>query len=187
MIHGILWVLQETFFERLPAREGPPSTLFNNSKSLASSSQELRPDIPGNTKQPESEMKREPQNSSIPASRFQSGSDLLNHTGGTYSHGGMFDFSRFPISELDLGKFPDSVELQSWQVNFKTAVCANSVLPQVTVQRIKEAEIAKPIDDLMTSQSITGRRDFPDYEMLDAKIASAWKKIITSVHFRRRV
>ena len=28
----------------------------------------------------------------------------------------------------------------------------------------------------MTSQSITGRRDFSDYEMLDAKIASALKK-----------
>ena len=36
-------------FERVPAR------LFNNSKNLASSSQELRPDIAGNTKRPESE------------------------------------------------------------------------------------------------------------------------------------
>ena len=31
-------------FERLPTREGRTSTLFNNSKNLASSSQELRPD-----------------------------------------------------------------------------------------------------------------------------------------------
>ena len=29
-------------------------------------------------------------------------------------------------------------------------------------QWIKEAETAKSIDDLMTSQSITGRRDFPE-------------------------
>ena len=70
-------------FERLPAREGRPSTLFNNSKNLASSSQELRPDIPGNTKQLESEMRQEPQNSSILVPRFQSGGGLLNHTGGT--------------------------------------------------------------------------------------------------------
>ena len=35
---------------------------------------------------------------------------------------------------------------------------------------IKEVEIAKPIDELMTSQSITGRTDFPDYDVLDAMI-----------------
>ena len=39
-------------------------------------------------------------------------------------------------------------------------------------QKRKEVEIAKSIEDLMTSQSITGRRDFSDYEMLDVKIAS---------------
>ena len=109
-------------FERLPAREGQTSTLFNNSKNLASSSQEMRPDTTGNTKRPESEMRREPQNSSILVPRFQSGGGLLNHTGGTYSHDGMIDYPRFPISELHLGKFPDSMEFQSWKVNFKTEV-----------------------------------------------------------------
>ena len=52
---------------------------------------------------------------------------------------------------------------------------------------IKEIEMAKSIDDLMTSQSITGRREFTGYEVLHAKIASALKKILTSVHFRRRL
>ena len=107
-------------FERLPAREGRTSSLFDNSKNLASSSHGLRPDIPGNTKRPEREMKREPQDSLIPVPRFQSVGGFLNHTGGTYSHGGMIDLPRFPISELHLGEFPDSVELQSWEVNFKT-------------------------------------------------------------------
>ena len=50
----------------------------------------------------------------------------------------------------------------------------------------KKSKIAKSIDDLVTSQSITGRRDFTDYEILDVKIASALKQILTSVHFRRR-
>ena len=49
-IHRMLWVLQETFFESLLAREGPPSVLFENSRNLASYSQELRPDTAGNTK-----------------------------------------------------------------------------------------------------------------------------------------
>ena len=92
-------------FERLPARGGRTSTLFNNSKSLASSSQELTPEIPRNTKQPDRDMRREPQNSSIPVTRFQCGGGLLNHTGGTSSHSGMIDYTRFPISEKHLGKF----------------------------------------------------------------------------------
>ena len=41
---------------------------------------------------------------------------------------------------------------------------------------IEEVEIAKSIDDRMTLQSTAGRRDFPDYEMLDAKITSSLKK-----------
>ena len=44
---------------------------------------------------------------------------------------------------------------------------------------IKEVEIAKSIDDLMASQSITGRRDSPDHDVLGAKIASALKKLLT--------
>ena len=54
----------ENVFERLLAREGRTSTLFNISKNLVSSSHELRLDTAGNTM--ESEMRREPQNSSIP-------------------------------------------------------------------------------------------------------------------------
>ena len=43
-------------------------------------------------------------------------------------------------------------------------------------------------DDFMTSQSITGRTDFPDDEMLDTMIASALKKLLnTHVHFHKRV
>ena len=39
---------------------------------------------------------------------------------------------------------------------------------------IKEVEIAQSVEDLVTSQTIEGR-DFTDFEMLDAKIASALK------------
>ena len=58
------------------------------------------------------------------------------------------------------------------KVIFKAEVFENAVLPQ-----------AKAIDDRMTSQSITGRRDLPDYDVLDAMIASALKKLLTLVHF----
>ena len=56
-----------------------------------------------------------------------------------------------------------------------------------SVHTINEVEIAKSIDDFLTSRSITGRKDFTDYDMLDAMIASALKKLLTSVHFRSRV
>ena len=66
--------------------------------------------------------------------------------------------------------------------NFKAAK-STSELKYVQIQcflksrhRITEVEIAKSINDLMTSQSITWQRDFADYDTLDAKIASALKK-----------
>ena len=53
---------------------------------------------------------------------------------------------------------------------------------------IKEVETAKSIDDLLTSRSITGRTDFPDFDILDAMIASALKKLLnTHIHFGKRV
>ena len=63
---------------------------------------------------------------------------------------------RFPISEMHPGTFQNSMEFQSWKVNFETEVCANTVFPRVTMHWIKEVEIAKSIDDLTTPRSITG-------------------------------
>ena len=63
-------------------------------------------------------MRREPQQMSIPMPRFQRGGGILDHTGGTYSSRDcVIDYPRFPVSELQLGKFPDSMEFQSWKVN----------------------------------------------------------------------
>ena len=56
------------------------------------------------------------------------------------------------------------------------------------MQWIREVEIAKSIDELMTSRSIAGQSDFPDYDMLDAMIASALKRLLDKrAHFRKRV
>ena len=101
LVHAFLWVLQETF-ESLPAREGPSCISFNNSKNLASSSEELRPEVTGTSRRQEGVMKREPLNTSIPLPHFQRGGAMLNHTGGNYSHSGMIDYPRLPISELHL-------------------------------------------------------------------------------------
>ena len=67
-------------------------------------------------------------------------------------------------------------------------MCSKTANPQTRMQWITEVENAKSIDERLTSQSIPGRRDFPDYEMLDAMMASALKKLLNShVHFRKRV
>ena len=133
-------------------QEGQFSALFNNSKNLASTSQEYRPDTTGTTGRREIEMKREPLDSSIPLLHFLSGSGMLNHAGGTYSHSGMMDGPSIPISELHLGKFLDSMAFQSWRVNFKNEVCTRTADPQITMHWIKEVEIAKSIDEIMTSR-----------------------------------
>ena len=43
---------------------------------------------------------------------------------------------------------------------------------------IKEVEVAKSIDELVTSRSITGQHNFPDFDMLAAMIASALKRLL---------
>ena len=78
---------------------------------------------------------------------------------------------------------PDSSKLQCGKTKFKTELCANSGYLSVAMWWVKEVDVAVSVDDHMTSKSIEGR-DFPDFEMLDAKIASALKRIITNRYFR---
>ena len=87
---------------------------------------------------------------------------MLNHTGGTYSHIGMMDYPRVPITDWNLGKFLDFVEVQSWKLDLRTEVCMRAADPQVTMLCFKEVEEAKSIDELVTSRSITGQHNFPD-------------------------
>ena len=175
-------------FERPLVQERRSSTFFNNSKKLASPSQELSLDAAGTTRKQECEMKRDPLNTSFPLPHIQSGCGTLNHTGGTYSHGDMIDYPTYPASELHLGKFPDSVEFQSCKVNFETQVCTKTADSHITMHWIKEVEMAKSIDERVTSRSIVGRTNSPDFDVLDAMIASALKTLLDKhIHFRRRV
>ena len=51
---------------------------------------------------------------------------------------------------------------------------------------IKEVEMVDSVDDLKSSCFIRGIR-MPDFEVLDAKIASALNRIIHDTQFKRRV
>ena len=98
----------------------------------------------------------------------------------------MMENPRNQILDLLVDKFLDTSDFQCWQINFKTEVCSCSGCPTISMLWIKEVEVAKSVDDLMTSQSIEGH-EFLDFEMLDAKIASASKRIITNQYFRRGI
>ena len=89
-------------FERPLAQEGESSTLFNNSKNLASSSQDMRAEISETAR---NDMKRESMVTPIQPPHFQSRSRMLDHTGGTYSLVGIMNYPRVLITEWNLGNF----------------------------------------------------------------------------------
>ena len=89
---------------------------------------------------------------------------------------------------MESWKNPDSMEVQRWMLNCKTEFGMRTAKPHVSMLWIKDVEIAKSIDELMTSQSITGQLKFLDFDMLGAMIASALKKNTnTQSNFRTRV
>ena len=50
----------------------------------------------------------------------------------------------------------------------------------------KEVEMVESVDDLKSSRSIRGTSG-PDFEVLDARIASALNKIIHNTHYKKKV
>ena len=53
------------------------------------------------------------------------------------------------------------------------------------MQWIKEVELVDSVDELKSSSSVRGIR-MPDFEVLDAKIASALNRIIHNSQFKRK-
>ena len=51
---------------------------------------------------------------------------------------------------------------------------------------IKEVEMVESVDDLKSSSSVTGIQ-MPNFEVLDARIASALNRIIQNTQFKRKV
>ena len=54
------------------------------------------------------------------------------------------------------------------------------------MQWIKEVELVDSVDELKTSSSARGI-SMPNFEVLDARIASALNKIIHNSHFKRKI
>ena len=82
--------------------------------------------------------------------------------------------------------FPTSASFLVWKTRFKTQVSNGSDFPSAVMLWIKEVEMIDSMEELKSSRSVSGN-NFPNFEMLDAKIASARNKIIQNSQFKKKV
>ena len=121
--------------------------------------------------------------------RYQSGpsaKDSVIFSGGDSSKNYGADQQRLQISHLQFDKFPTPATFACWKIRFKTEVCTCSQFPTEAMQWIKEVELVDSVDELRFSSSTRGI-SMPNFEVLDARIASALNKIIHNSHFKRRI
>ena len=96
------------------------------------------------------------------------------------------DQQRLQISDLHFDKFPTPATFACWKIRFKTEVYTCSQFPTEAMHWIKEVEMVDSVDDLMSSSSIRGIQ-MPNFEVLDARIASALNRNIHNTQFKRRI
>ena len=110
--------------------------------------------------------------------RCQSGpSASVIFSGGDSSKNHGADQQRLQISDLHFDKFPTPATFACWKIRFKTEVCTCSQFPAEAMQWIKEVELVDSVDELRSSSSFRGI-SMPNFEVHDARIASALNKII---------
>ena len=121
--------------------------------------------------------------------RCQSGPSAKNSvipSEGRFSRNYGSDQQRLQISDPHFDKFSTSATFACWKIRFKTEVCTCSQFPTEAVLWIKEVELVDSVDDLKSSCSVRGTQT-PDFEVLDAKIASALNRIIHNTRFKKEV
>ena len=116
----------------------------------------------------------------------QSAKDAVIFSGGDSSKNYWADQQRLQISDLHFDKFPTPATFACWKIRFKTEVCTCSQFPKEAMQWIKEVELVDSVDELRSSSSTRGI-SMSNFEVLDARIASALNKIIHNSHFKRKI
>ena len=96
------------------------------------------------------------------------------------------DQQRLQNSDPHFDKFPTPATFACWKIRFMTEVCTCSQFPTEAMLWIKEVELVDSVDDLKSSCSVIGIH-IPNFELLDAKIASALNRIIHNTQFKRKV
>ena len=129
---------------------------------------------------------RPEQNQDLRCQSGPSAKDSVIFSGGDSSKNCGADQQRLQILDLHFDKFPTPATFACWKIRFKTEVGTCSQFPEEAMQWIKEVEMVDSVDDFKSSSSIRGI-SMPNFEVLDARIASALNKIIHSSHFKRRI
>ena len=117
-------------------------------------------------------------------SRPSAGNSVIPSEGG--SSNCEADQQRLQISDPHFDKFPTPATFACWKIIFKTEVCTCSQFPTEALLWIKEGELVDSVDDLKSLCSVKGLQ-MPNFEVLDAKIASALNRIIHNTQFKRKV
>ena len=93
---------------------------------------------------------------------------------------------RQQISELQFDRFTTPSSFVYWKIRFKTQVTTCYDFPSEAMLRIKEVEMVDSMGELKSSRSVAGKK-FPNFEMLNARIASALNKIIRNSYVKKKV
>ena len=121
--------------------------------------------------------------------RCQSGPSARNSvipSEGGFSKNYGADQQQLQISDLHFDNFTTSGMFACWKIRFKTEVCTCSHFPTEAMLWIREVELVDSVDDLRSSSSTRGI-SMPNFEVLDARIASALNKIIHNTQFQSKV
>ena len=129
---------------------------------------------------------RPEQNQDLRCQSGPSAKDSVIFSGGDSLKNYVADQERLQILDLHFDKFPTPATFACWKIRFKTGVCTCSQFPTEAMQWIKEVEMVDSVDELRSSSSIRCI-PMPNFEVLDARIASAMNKIIHNSHFKRRI
>ena len=129
---------------------------------------------------------RPAQNQDLRCQSGPSAKDSVTLSGGDSLKNYGADQQRLQISDLHFDKFPTPATFACLKVRFETEVCTCSQFPTEAMQWIKEVELVDSVDKLRSSSSERGI-SMPNFEVLDARIASALNKIIHNSHFKRRI
>ena len=97
----------------------------------------------------------------------------------------MVGHQRHQISELRFDNFLNPQSFSFWKIRFKNQVTTCLDFPSEAMLWIKEVEMVDSLRELKSSRSVFGN-NFPNFEMLDARIASALNKIIQNSQFKKK-
>ena len=125
---------------------------------------------------------RQEQNQDLRCQSGPSAKDSVIFSGGDSSKNYGADQQRLQISDLHFDKFLTPATFACWKIRCKTEVCTCSQFHTEALHWIREVEMVDSVDDLISSSSVRGI-SMPNFEVLDARIASALKKtsiILTS-------